>query len=127
MAISSSFILFKLLYYHLGEVSRIPVIENYNIEQSSSDLKGPDLYGGNSSKAASKPQPPKTLSNRTSSESCITRAEETEALSTAKSNVNMHPPVDYQQAPTHPPGATMATVPIPFQQIHDYTGKLEAG
>ena len=99
------------------------VTDGNNIEQSSSDLKGPDLYGGKSSKAASKPQPPKSLLNLTSKESCITRPEEaTEALSTAKTNVIMHPPVDYQQTPTHPHG-TMTTVPIPFQPIHDYTGK----
>ena len=99
------------------------IIEENNTEQSSSDLKGPDIYGGNFSKAASKPHPPKSLCNLTSRESCISRPEEaTETSSTAKTNVIMHAPVDYQQTPTHPHG-TMTTVPIPFQPIHDYTGK----
>ena len=97
------------------------VIDENNTEQSSSEIKGPDLYGGNFTKAANKSQPPKTLFNLTSKESCISDPEEaTEAIS--KSNANMHPPVDYQQTPTHPPGS-MTTVPIPFQPIHDYTGK----
>ena len=117
----------RRIFCQLGEASTTPIIKINETEQLGCDLKGSDLYGGNSSRAANKTQPPNTLSIATtdSSTSCIAGAEETtEALSTAEINVNMHPPVDYQQTPTHPHGATMTTVPIPFQPIHDYTGKF---
>ena len=77
-------------------------------EQSRSDSKGPDIYGGNVTKAATNSQPPK--SSEITTDSSITNP-----------NATMHPPVDYQQTPTHPHG-TMTSVPIPFQPIHDYTG-----
>jgi hypothetical protein len=109
------------ILHNLGEVVVAKITEQNNIEQSSSDLKGPDIYGGKFSKAASKPHPPKSC-NLTSRDICIARPEEaTDTSSTAKPNVIMHPPVDYQQTPTHPHGS-MTTVPIPFQPIHDYTG-----
>ena len=116
-----------VFFFQSGEASTIPIIKGNETEHSSCNLKGSDLYGGSSSKAANKTQPPKTLpiASTASSASCSTGTEETtEALSTAETTVNMHPPVDYQQTPTHPHGATMATVPIPFQPIHDYSGKL---
>ena len=111
--------------YHLGDGLRTPFVRKYKTEHSNTDCEGPDIYGGKSSKAASKPLPPDILSNCTNTEDCIQGVEETtEESSTVTLNVNMHPPVDYQQTPSHPPGATMATVPIPFQPIHDYTGKI---
>ena len=104
-----------LLFYLSGEVITDKVEEKSITEQSRSDSKGPDLYGGNATKAASNSQPPKSSLNHTNRDCCIELSEKaTEPI--------MHPPVDYQQTPTHPHG-TMTSVPIPFQPIHDYTGK----
>ena len=99
------------------------VKEENIVEQSSSDFKGPDLYGGNVTKAATNSQPPKSPLNQSSRDCCSELPEKaTESSNITKSNATMHPPVDYQQTPTHPHG-TMTSVPIPFQPIHDYTGK----
>lgn len=117
-------LLLENYHYVLGDISKNQIFEAISTEQSSSDVKGPGIYGVNLSKAASKPQPPKTLFNLTSRESCNAKSKKgPEESSISKTNAKMHPPVDYQATPTHPHG-TMTSVPIPFQPIHDYAGNM---